>query len=52
MEYLTNLAKSVFITPIKNWKLFYLLKKKIEAAHQISDDLKEIKKERILSKNK
>lgn len=44
-EKLVVIAKQVFISPIQNFRLFMILKKRLETAHQINDDLKEIMKE-------
>ena len=39
-EDLKMIAKQVFVSPIYNWKLFSLLKSRLETAYEIRQDIK------------
>lgn len=42
---LKQISKQVYISPINNWKLFCILKKRLETAFEIKNDLKYMMKE-------
>jgi hypothetical protein len=44
-EELQLIAKQVFVSPIYNWTLFAILKKRLETAYEIRQDLKFMLKE-------
>lgn len=42
---LKSIAKQVYVSPINNWKLFSILKKRLEIAFELKNDLKQIIRE-------
>ena len=42
---LKSIAKQVYVSPINNWKLFSVLKKRLEIAFELKNDLKQIIRE-------